>query len=241
MTTGYEPLNTLKPVAPDIWVIDGPAIKLMGLGFSTRAAVIRLASGALWVHSPTKLTEALAEEVADLGPVAHLIAPNWIHYAYVSEWQARFPEAQAWAAPGVEQRAAKKGIRLHFDHMLGQDAPAAWGQEIDQLIVRGSNIHREAVFFHRASSTLLVTDLVENFEPAKIGPLVGLATRIGGVQDPNGSTARDLRATFRDKEALREDLGRMIAWDPERIILAHGRWYEADGTAELKRAFAWVL
>jgi hypothetical protein len=33
----------------------------------------------------------------------------------------------------------------------------------------------------------------------------------------------------------------MIAWDPERIILAHGRWYERNGTAELKRAFRWLL
>ena len=33
----------------------------------------------------------------------------------------------------------------------------------------------------------------------------------------------------------------MIDWDPERVILAHGRWFERDGAAELKRAFGWVL
>ena len=33
----------------------------------------------------------------------------------------------------------------------------------------------------------------------------------------------------------------MIAWNPVRIIIAHGRWYDADGTAELRRAFRWVL
>jgi hypothetical protein len=33
----------------------------------------------------------------------------------------------------------------------------------------------------------------------------------------------------------------MVAWAPERIVLAHGRCYEADGTAELKRAFRWIL
>jgi hypothetical protein len=33
----------------------------------------------------------------------------------------------------------------------------------------------------------------------------------------------------------------MIAWNPERVILAHGRWYERDGAQELRRAFRWVL
>lgn len=36
------------------------------------------------------------------------------------------------------------------------------------MIVRGSSVHREAVFFHRASRTLILTDLIENFEPAKL-------------------------------------------------------------------------
>jgi hypothetical protein len=29
----------------------------------------------------------------------------------------------------------------------------------------------------------------------------------------------------------------MIAWEPERVILAHGRWYDRAGAAELRRAF----
>ena len=33
----------------------------------------------------------------------------------------------------------------------------------------------------------------------------------------------------------------MIALDPERVIIAHGRWYDANGTEELKRAFRWLL
>jgi hypothetical protein len=32
----------------------------------------------------------------------------------------------------------------------------------------------------------------------------------------------------------------MIGWDPARIILAHGRWYERGGADELRRAFRWL-
>jgi hypothetical protein len=33
----------------------------------------------------------------------------------------------------------------------------------------------------------------------------------------------------------------MIGWNPERVVLAHGRWYEKNGAAELRRAFGWLL
>jgi hypothetical protein len=32
----------------------------------------------------------------------------------------------------------------------------------------------------------------------------------------------------------------MIGWQPERMILAHGRWYERDAVGELRRAFRWL-
>lgn len=63
--TGYEPLNTLKPVADDIWLIDGPAVRFYGMPFPTRATVVRLANGDLWVHSPTELSDGLRAAVME--------------------------------------------------------------------------------------------------------------------------------------------------------------------------------
>ena len=42
------------------------------------------------------------------------------------------------------------------------------------------------------------------------------------------------------KAQLRSAVETMIGWRPERIVLAHGRWYDRDGTAELRRAFRWL-
>lgn len=240
--TGYEPLDTLKPVGENIWIVDGPSIRFYGMPFSTRATVVRLADGRLWVHSPTKLSESLAEAIGALGPVAHLIAPNWIHYAYVHEWQARFPGAVSWAAPGVAERAANHGVPGRFDHDLKQEAPQDWAGELDQLIVRGSRVHREAVFFHRASKTLILTDLIENFEAQNLPWWMRLFLPLVGNLDPDGKMPLDMRMTFRrNRQNLREDVERMIDWGPERVVLAHGRWYESGGTEELRRAFRWVL
>ncbi|WP_292021651.1 DUF4336 domain-containing protein [Maritimibacter sp. UBA3975] len=229
-------------MADDIWVVDGPAIRFYGLPFSTRATIVRLANGALWVHSPTRLDDELKKRVMALGPVAHLVAPNWIHYAYVAQWQAAFPEAKSWAAPGVAARARKHGLDVAFDHDLTREPPSAWEGEIDQLIVRGSDVHREAVFHHRASRTLILTDLIENFEPRKLPWWLRPVVPLVGVADPDGKMPRDMRATFRKgRDALRADVERMINWRPERVILAHGRWYDREGVAELRRAFRWIL
>jgi hypothetical protein len=240
--TGYEPLDTLKPVADDIWIIDGPHVRFMRLPFSTRATVIRLANGDLWVHSPTRLTPGLRAEIEALGPVRHLIAPNWLHYAHLADWQAAWPGALAWGAPGVAERAAKNGLALHIDHPLqGRQAEAPWAGQIGQLVVRGSRLHQEAVFFHEASRTLIVTDLIEAFETAKLPVWMRPIVWLAGVDDSDGKMPPDMWWSFRDKAALAEDVETMIGWGPRRLILAHGRWYEKGGAAELERAFRKLL
>lgn len=243
MATGYEPLNTLKPIGEDIWIVDGPAIRFYGMPFSTRMTVVRLANGDLWLHSPVAYDAALAKALEALGPVTHLIAPNWIHYAYVGAWQEVYPEATAWAAPGVAERAQKYKIAMRIDHDLrGDGAEEPWQGEIRQRIVEGSKLHREAVFFHEASKTLILTDLIENFEAEKIPWWMRIAGRIGHILAPDGQMPRDMQVSFAGhREMLRGAVEEMIGWGPERIIIAHGAWFERDAVAELRRAFHWVL
>lgn len=242
MTTGYEPLNTLKPVGDNIWIADGPHIKFYGMPFSTRMTVIRLANGDLFIHSPIALTDGLKAEVAALGRVRHLVSPNWIHYAYIADWQEAFADTFAWAAPNVRARAVKYKVDIEFDRDLGEMAEADWAGEIEQVIVHGSKAHVEVVFFHNTSKTLILTDLIENFESQKLPWWLRPIIWIAGNVDPDGKTPVDMRMTFkRGKPELRAAVEKMIAWGPERIILAHGRWYERDAVAELHRAFRWVL
>ena len=87
----YEPLYTLKPIAENIWIVDGDLIEmdavLTKLPFSTRMTVIKLANGQLWCHSPIQPNQALFDQLDALGPVAHLVSPNKIHYAYIADWK----------------------------------------------------------------------------------------------------------------------------------------------------------
>ena len=243
----YEPILTLKPVAEGIWIIDGPIVRMAmygtGVPFPTRATVVRLASGGLWVHSPTiELPERLRAELAALGPVEHLVSANRIHYAGIPLWSQAWPTATCWASPGVRERAASQHVAIRFAADLGDAPPSAWVADLDQFIFRGSRYLEEVVFLHRASRTLVLADLIENFERDKVhGTIFRALLALSGAVDPDGKAPVDLRATFwRRKNLARASFARMRAWKPERVILSHGRWYDHDGTAELDRAFRWL-
>jgi uncharacterized protein DUF4336 len=241
----YEPLDVPKPIDRGIWIVDGPIVGLRNLGrtipFPTRAVIVRLADGGLWIWSPVELSQALRSHVATLGPVRHLVSPNKIHYAHVATWKAAYPEAIAWASPGVRERAASQQVDVTFDRDLTDTPDEAWAPEIDQLVFRGSRLMDEVVFFHRASRTLILADLIENFERDKLDFAERLLMGFGGVSDPDGKASRGYRATFLGHHAAaRECLARMKAFRPERILIAHGRCYDHDAGAELGRAFRWL-
>ena len=48
------------------------------------------------------------------------------------------------------------------------------------------------------------------------------------------------RVLIRDRAAAREQVGRMLAWDADRIVLAHGDIIETGGREVLRRAYAWL-
>jgi len=241
----YEPLNVLKPVAPGLWLADGPAIRMAIPGghipFPTRMTVVRLADGGLWCHSPIAPHAGLFETIDALGPVRHLVSPNMLHYAHIAAWKQRYPDAVAWASPGVRERAAGQRIAVAFDADLDDAPPPDWAETLDQLHFRGSRVLEEIVFLHRDSGTLILTDLIENFEPSRLPAGMRLLVRLAGSLDPDGKAPVDMRLTYFGRKRLaRACLARMLAWRPRRVILAHGRCYLQDGEAELRRAFRWL-
>lgn len=239
----YPPLNTLKRVADDVWIVDGPVIgfgpPLLRMPFPTRMTVIRLGRDLL-LHSPTALVPELKAEIEAAGQARWIIGPNRIHYWWIPDWHRAYPDAQVYLAPRIREQAAG---HIDFPSLtLDHDDGYPWDEAIATLRLIGSYM-TEVVFFHRKSRTLVLTDAIENFEPRKVGSLwMRWLTRLGGVQDPDGQMPRDMRLTYRrNRLQLRNAVETMINWNPERVILAHGRWYERNGAGELRRAFRWLL
>ncbi len=242
----YEPIDIPKPVADDVWIVDGPIVKMdmvvTKMPFPTRMTVVRLQNGELFLHSPTEFNEELSRRIDELGPVAHLVSPNKIHYAHIKTWKDHYPNATAWASPGVRERAASQDIEVRFDRDLGDEAEPQWADDLDQLVFRGSRYMEEIVFFHRKTKTLILTDLIENFEPDRTPKKYRWLLKLAGITDPDGSTPRDFRMTFwGNKAEAHRSAQALIDLNPERVIVAHGRWYETNGTDELRRALRWAL
>ena len=242
----YEPTHVLKPFGDDIWIVDGGiAWMKLGIGvripFPTRMAVVRLPGGDLLLWSPVEPTQKLRSEIDALGPVAHLVSPNRVHYAHIGVWKNLYPAAMAWASPGVRERARLQGVAVTFGADLGDVPDGAWKESVDQMVFRGSRFLEEVVFFHRASRTLIVADLIENFETEKLDAAMAVTMRLLGATHPDGKANLNFRMTFFGRhDVARASLARMTEWAPDKVIVAHGRCYEGDGARELRRAFRWL-
>jgi hypothetical protein len=228
----------LEVLVPDALWLREYGVQLGGARFNARMTVIKVRSGELLVHSPCGFDDSLGAEVAALGRVVAIIAPGNLHWLHVRSWQRAFPDAMTYVCIGVEKRA--KG--LAFDFVLGDEAPPLWADELAQVALQGTHVMREVAFFHRASRTLILVDLVENFTPATAGTnlLLRILFRALGLWNRPGP-APEYRFAWGDKARVREGLERILAWDFERVILSHGDIITRDARQIVARAWRKIL
>lgn len=226
----------LREFGPCLYVADGPAVSFFGFPYPTRMAVAQLKDGSAWVWSPIALTPQLEGDVNALGPVRYLVSPNKIHHLFLKEWAERWPDARLYAAPGLARR--RRDLRFHAE--LGDAAASGWAGDIDQVVFRGSFAMAEVVFFHRTSRTVIVGDLVQRHDPEQMRGLRGMAMRLDGLVGERGSTPREWRASFLRRGPARAARARALAWQPERLVIAHGACAESNATQILGRALAWI-
>jgi hypothetical protein len=226
--------SPLRKLADDLWVAERPQ-SFYGLPVGTRMSVVRLAGGRLLLHSPVALDAGLRAELDALGRVQFAVAPNRVHHLYAGEVARAYPGARLWIAPGLE----RKRPDLVYEAVLGDEAPAPWRDEVEQVFFRGRPYENEVTFFHRPSRTLLLCDLAFNFGPGSAAPtrlLMKLLLSYGRF----GPSKLD-PLLIRDRAAARASLERILAWDFDRVVVAHGDVLESGGREALRRGYAWLL
>jgi hypothetical protein len=241
--TLYEPINVYKPLASDIGIVDGPFEYLTTLGirmplpFTTRMTVVRLVNGDLFLHSPIAFDQRLAIEIQELGTIRHLVSPNQFHYAHIGEWAKAFPGTIAWASPGVRQRARARQVDVTFTRDLNEQPPAEWSDEIDQTIVPGG-IFKEFAFFHKPSRTVILTDTIINLELDKMTQPWRAFTKLSGMYYPQGQIFFGMRLPLlMQRKKAKAAIRKMQSWRPQRIVLSHGRCFDANADEVIRRMF----
>lgn len=239
----YPPLDRPKQIAENVWIVDSGPMMAMGIiPLPVRMTIVRLADGSLWVHSPTQFFAMLHRQLDALGRIRHFAAPNSAHWTFLEEWQGRVPDATTWAAPGLKDRTQVKRSSVRIDHELARDSKTPWADEIEEIFVDGGGGFCEVCFFHRPSGTLILTDLVQNMEPSKLSLPGRVLGRIAGVTAPEGRAPVYLRGVIKRKgEAPRNAARRLVALAPERVVFAHGAWFEHDATVRLTTSLDWLL
>jgi hypothetical protein len=221
---------------PSIYMFDGPTVSFAGFPYPTRMAVVRLSDGDLWVWSPIALTELLADQVQAIGPVRYLVSPNKLHYLFLREWTDRWPDALLYAPPGLSRKRPE--LPVHAE--LGDLPDPAWAADIDQTIFRGSFAMQEVSFFHRASRTAIIGDLIQRFSKTTVSGWRGVVMQLGGLVGAHGSTPPDWRASFLRRGPARAARSKVLGWNAERLLIAHGECAPTGAREIIATALSWI-
>jgi Domain of unknown function (DUF4336) len=225
----------LVAFGPEIWMADGPPVAAFGpVILPTRMIVVRLGDGSLWINSPIEASAAEMECVTQLGPVRHLVAPSPLHVWRLAAWKRHFTDALTWGPPGTHRAKSKS-----FDRMLGEQPPRDWADAIDQAPFKGNVFVTEVEFVHRASRTLIMTDFLQSYPPLPRRPLRNALARFAHVL--GGGVPLDIRLSFIHRAPARRSVATILAWDFDKLIIAHGDCLERDAKPFVRTAFDWLL
>jgi hypothetical protein len=225
-----------EPFGPSLYVADGPVVSFHGFPYPTRMAVARLSDGSAWVWSPIALTRQLADEMQAIGPVRHIVSPNKLHYLYMPAWAEHWPDARLYAPPGL----ARKKPALHFHAELDGQPISSWAADIDYVVFRGSFAMDEVAFFHRASRTAIIGDLIQRFTDEHLAGWKGMVMKLCGLAGENGSTPPDWRASFLRHRPAHAALHKVMEWNPERLLIAHGSCAQTGAAKIIAAALRWI-
>jgi len=221
----------LKQIAPDLWHME-TGIQTAGIPLTARMTVVRFGNGKLWIHSPVRFDTEVRDQIAALGEVAWIVAPNRAHHMFMAKAKQAFLGARLYGARGLE----RKRWDIANLHILEDAIEPEWAGDLEQVVFRGMPAINEVMWFHKASATLVVTDVLQCW----CGHLDWRAdtyARVTGVRSQL-DVPRTVRLATRDKAAAASSARTVLAWPFTRVITAHNAIVEEDAHALVERAFA---
>ncbi len=102
---------------------------------------------------------------------------------------------------------------------------------------------REVAMFHRASRTLILVDLIENFTDAtpRTGGSLKLWFKYVFRMWNNPHPAPEYQIGWSDRHAAATSLRRILAWDFQQIVLSHGDLIQTAAREVAIKAWSGIL
>jgi hypothetical protein len=98
---------------------------------------------------------------------------------------------------------------------------------------------QENVLWHAKSRTLIAADLLQNYERAPGGLWTRIYFELAGLTS-GPALSRPIRTAYQDRAAARTCIDRLIALEPARIVVCHGRVVTEHPAQALRDAFGWL-
>ena len=225
---------------------------------------MKLSSGTLAVFSPVALTEETKAKVAELGgKVGYIIAMDFLHHIFISEWAKEYPEAKLVGVEGLQEKREKdKDPRIgneKFPVVFTKDNKheTKISDEFDadfEYEYANGHANQELVFFHRESQFLIQADLMFNLPPNEqyskmpekdrdFGDLVDKL--FTSLEDTSGEAKWVKRFNWyiaaKNRPSFHDSISRIEQWDFKGIIPCHGDVIEENGKEIFHKVFEWHL
>jgi hypothetical protein len=163
-------------------------------------------------------------------PGAVIVAPSLLHHDHLQRAIDDHASRAVWAPPGLVDKIP---ALAPFVKTFGVDRWPYY-EDLPFHAIAGAPKRNEIAFFHRATRTLFLTDLVFNIREPH-GLLSPLAFRMMGVYRRFGMMKPWTR-WIEDRPAFLRSIDEVLAWDFDRIAMAHGEIVTANGKAMLVEA-----
>jgi NADP-dependent 3-hydroxy acid dehydrogenase YdfG len=203
--------------------------------------VVRLSTGEILLHSPVRYSPALHREVEPLGRIKYLLAPNTAHWIFLKNWQNAVPDALTFSAPGLAGRNQVRTAGVRIDRELDDGTPAEWAEDLATVLV-SAPFFCEVAIFHKRTRTLILTDIVQNLDPKMFPWPIRPLAHLLGITKPGGRAPIYLRLLLRlGGRSVQSAARRLAAFSPEKVIFAHGEWFDRQATERLRRSLHWLV
>jgi hypothetical protein len=222
-----------QAIAPSLWSLERRLRMPVGVALPCRSTLIRLPAGKLVIVSPPKLDDETRTQLAALGEIGAVVAPNSFHHLFAAAFVEAYPGIEVYAAPGLPERVGT----LPTARILPHAGPTEWIGTIDSAALSPPGAFAEVALFHMPTATLVLTDLAFNM-PASESGWARFFWRAFGMPTGFGTSRLGRMGLLRDRTAAVTFLTRVLEWPFERILVAHGDPVERDAKQVFRTAFA---
>lgn len=216
-----------RQIAPEVALLQYP-LRAFGVNFGRNVTLLRLRDGRIVVHSTAPFSPTDVAAIRRFGEPAWLVDATLLHDTFAKPARAAFPAIPYLAPPGFEQASGVATQPLH-------PPPPEWAGEIDVIAIDGLRKIREHAFFHRASGTLVLADLLFHFPGETRGWPRFFVRSVMRLPQLRGISTF-FRLMIRNREKFTRSMERILALEFTRIVVAHQAPFEGEARPALVRA-----